>query len=216
VKGFGFVAVEGDSTDGTGVKGFDRKTGTGVDGHSDSGVGVRGTSDSGDGVVGSTPGLGKSGVFGFNSRDKDPGFGVTGISDSRDGAGVNGFSDIGVGVKGNSNKADGVVGSSRGDGRSGVFGRNTVEAEGTGFGVSGTSNSRAGAGVNGFSVGYGGQFRGDRAPLRLEPAGTAGHPTAASGAHQRGELYVDVKGDLFFCRDDGTPGTWFRVQLTPA
>jgi hypothetical protein len=29
-------------------------------------------------------------------------------------------------------------------------------------------------------------------------------------------LFVDSNGDLFYCRGDGTPGNWFRVQLVPA
>jgi hypothetical protein len=122
VKGFGFVAVEGESTNGTGVKGFDRQTGTGVEGNSDSGLGVRGTSSSGDGVVGSSVGLRKSGVFGFNSRENGAAFGVSGSCDSADGAGVNGFSEAGVGVFGDSASQSGVVGRSRGTAAPGVFG----------------------------------------------------------------------------------------------
>jgi hypothetical protein len=116
-------------------------------------------------------------------------------------------------VRGDSTTNDGVRGTSRFRDKSGVFGRHIEPAE-AGFGVSGASDSPLGAGVNGFSAGYGGQFSGDRAPLRLKPAAVAGHPTTE--LHQKGELFVDVNGDLFYCKVDGTPGTWFRVQLTPA
>jgi hypothetical protein len=117
-------------------------------------------------------------------------------------------------VKGSSKTNDGVVGVSSGDRKSGVFGDNTL-LKGAAFGVSGRSVSPQGAGVNGFSdSGYGGHFSGGRAPLRLQPAATPGRPT--TGNHQVGELFVDGKGDLFFCKGSGMPGTWFRVQLTPA
>jgi hypothetical protein len=220
--------VLGESSVGFGVKGLSQgsfaavrgegRNAIGVEGTSGPSIGVRGESTGDDGIVGISRGDRKSGVFGDSQMGKG-GSGVTGRTASPEGFGVFGFSDDGgIGVKGFSNTNNGVVGVSGGFRKNGVFGDNTVE-EGEAFGVSGRAASAKGAGINGISnKGYGGQFHGGRAPLRLEPApaGTTGHPTAASGAHQRGELYVDGKGDLFFCKDDGTPGTWFRVQLTPA
>jgi hypothetical protein len=206
VFGQGSVGVRG-STDGAHF--------IGVDGESTFGIGVKGFSNADDGIVGVSNGDRKSGVFGDHQQEKGAVFGVSGRTLSPDGAGINGFSDRGIGVRGDSVTNDGVVGSSRFKDKSGVFGRHTGEGEReAGFGVSGTSHSPEGAGVNGFSVGYGGHFSGDRAPLRLKPAAAPGHPT--TGFHQKGEFYVDVKGNLFYCRDDGTPGTWFRVQLIPA
>jgi hypothetical protein len=187
--------------------------GTGVLGGSRFGVGVKGMSDRDDGVVGISGGERKSGVFGDHTEKTGVVFGVSGRTLSRDGAGVQGFSDQGIGVRGDSVTNDGIRGTSRFKDKSGVFGRHLESAE-AGFGVSGFSDSPEGAGVNGFSAGYGGHFSGDRAPLRLKPAATLGHPT--TGIHQKGELYVDGNGDLFFCKVDGTPGTWFRVRLDPA
>ena len=150
------------------------------------------------------------------------GTGVFGASGS--GAGVSGQSDTGAGIFGISQANDGIVGGSEAAGKSGVFGFNDAAA---GFvsGVAGRANSPNGQGVNGFSdagVGvrgfsrsnYGGVFDGGRAPLLLKPANTPGRPT--TGNHQRGELFVDSNGDLFYCKDSGTPGNWFRVRLTPA
>ena len=186
----------------------------GVEGKADLGAGVSGNSVSDDGVVGTTSTVGKSGVFGFNTQSNGAAFGVSGSSGSPDGAGVNGFSDPGVGVRGTSKANDGVVGSSSVAGKSGVFGFNT-QSNGAAFGVSGSSGSPDGAGVNGFSgKGYGGNFSGGRASMRLIPANTSGRPT--TGNHQRGEFFVDSNGELFYCRDSGTPGHWFRVHLTPA
>jgi hypothetical protein len=198
---------------GTGVFGTSGE-GAGVRGSSREGNGVIGTSMAGDGVVGGSDADVKSGVFGFNTLQTGAAFGVSGKSDSPDGAGINGFSDPGVGVKGTSKTNDGVVGSSSVALKSGVFGFNTLQT-GAAFGVSGSSDSPDGAGIHGISdQGYGGHFRGGRAPLRLVPANTPGDPS--SGNHQRGELFVDSNGDLFFCKDSGTPGNWFRVGLTPA
>lgn len=212
---FGDNRNEKENESGSGVTGRTASPrGSGVFGFSDAGgIGVRGFSNSNDGIVGVSSGERKSGVFGDHLQEKGAVFGVSGRTLSPDGAGINGFSDRGIGVRGASITNHGVVGSSKFKDKSGVFGFHNEPAE-AGFGVSGASDSPLGAGVNGFSVGYGGQFSGDRAPLRLEPAAAAGHPT--TGFHQKGELYVDVKGDLFYCKDDGTPGTWFLVQLTPA
>lgn len=182
-------------------------TGTGTVNSSDEVCGVLGESSVGFGVKGLSHG-GFPGVRGIGTGS----IGVHGSSGTD--TGVFGLSTDGLGVKGESTTNDGVVGVSSGRRKSGVFGDNTRK-DGDAFGVSGRTASPQGAGINGFSdTGYGGHFRGGRAPLRLQPAAASGHPT--TGNHQRGELYVDGKGVLFFCKDDGTPGTWFRVQLTPA
>jgi photosystem II stability/assembly factor-like uncharacterized protein len=161
---------------------------------------------------------GSAGIKGFSKTA----IGVMGHSNTNDGivgssdllTGVLGLSSAGVGVKGRSGTKEGVVGESSGVGSSGVLGSHTLHS-GVNFGVTGFSNSPDGAGVFGASTnkGYGGVFDGDRAPLRLKPAKTSGHPT---GKHQRGEFFVDSNGDLFFCKDDGGPGNWFRVPLIPA
>ncbi len=211
--------VFGDHTQSTGVAfGVSGRcqspVGAGVNGFSVSGNGVIGTSTSNDGVVGISSVEIKSGVFGDNTNLTGTAFGVSGRSQSPLGAGVNGFSVSGIGVKGTSTSNHGVVGLSSVGHKSGVFGHNTQPTDAA-FGVSGISDSADGAGVGGSSEsGYGGQFHGARAPLRLLPAATSGSPT--TGEHQIGELFIDGNGDLFLCKGNGTPGTWFLVQLSPA
>jgi hypothetical protein len=230
-QGSDFCGVVGESTEGIGVRGkstnqagvigitdlhvgvqgFAGKSGDGVQGVADSGVGVRGSSSSNDGIVGSSGGDRRSGVFGDHTDATRVTFGVSGRCQSPQGAGVNGFSVPGVGVRGTSTTNDGIVGTSGAERMSGVFGDN-AKTTGATFGVSGRSQSPQGAGVFGFSdFGYGGQFSGARAPLRLQPGTTFGRPT--TGNHQAGEFFVDGNGDLFFCKLSGTPGTWFLVQL---
>jgi hypothetical protein len=57
--------------------------------------------------------------------------------------------------------------------------------------------------------GYGLRASGGLAPLYLNPGGALGKPT--TGTHQKGELYVDFGGDLFYCIGDGAPGTWRKL-----
>ncbi len=179
-------------------------TGLGFDGMSAEVIGVLGDSKVGVGVKGVA--ISQQGVLGISDTLN----GVEGMSGSGDG--VSGDSKSGVGVRGSSSGDDGIVGTSSANQKSGVFGDNTDTTQVT-FGVSGRSQSPLGAGVNGFSdVGYGGHFRGARAPLRLQPATTIGPPKA--GNHQAGEFFVDGNGDLFYCRGGDTPsGDWFHIVL---
>lgn len=253
VRGVGGKAALDFISDANGVEGF-AEAGVGVSGFSQQSVGVRGHSQSDDGVVGLCDANGKSGMFGFNSRNDGVAFGVFGRCDSPAGAGVSGrndrgdavtgFSPKGVGIRGTSNGNDGVVGHSEASFRSGVYGENTAApiplvgeppvgggVLGGGprirrevFGVTGRANAASGTGVFGDSAngvgirGKGGQygaiFEGGIAPLRLNPASNSGAPTI--GFHQMGEFFVDSNGDLFYCKVAGTPGTWFKVSLTPA
>ena len=48
--------------------------------------------------------------------------------------------------------------------------------------------------------------------MKLTPKGTAGKPT--SGAHTKGEIYLDSAGALFVCTVGGTPGTRRKVTTT--
>jgi hypothetical protein len=50
-----------------------------------------------------------------------------------------------------------------------------------------------------------------KAQLRLIPDLNAGKPT---GAHRKGEIYMDSAAKLFVCTKDGTPGTWRRINTT--
>jgi hypothetical protein len=194
--------------DGTGITNGVVAAGTAIGVHG-TGVGVAGNGAVTIGVFGdSTFGIG-IGVQGMSTGQQ----GVLGISDTGDG--VQGTSGSGVGVSGISHNNDGIVGTSSADQKSGVFGDHTGLTQVT-FGVSGRSQSPVGAGINGFSdVGYGGYFRGARAPLRLQPAPTVGPPRG--GNHQAGEFFVDANGDLFYFRGGEKPlGGWFHILGVPA
>ena len=65
------------------------------------------------------------------------------------------------------------------------------------------------------TTGLGGSLQGGLAPLRLVPA-ASGTGAPATGAHAAGELFVDAAGSLYYCRAGGTPGTWTRLDTTPA
>ncbi len=83
-----------------------------------------------------------------------------------------------------------------------------------GYGVVGDGQGNAFAGVLGRnSSGYGGQFEGGKAQLKLTPGAPVGKPT--TGEHTKGELYMDSEAVLFVCTGDGTPGKWRRFTTTP-
>jgi hypothetical protein len=126
-------------------------------------------------------------------------YGVHGVTDANGQAGVRG--EGGTGVWGRSEK----------NGYSGVYGQHT----GSGFGVVGDGRGSGRAGVLGRnSTGYGGTFQGGQAQLKLEPGKSAGKPT--TGAHTKGELYMDSEATLFVCTASASPGTWRRLTTTAA
>ncbi len=177
--------------------------GTGVSGVATNGVGVRAIGNNG--VHGQSITRGWAGVYGNNTTDY--GFGVVG-----DGKGS------GAGVLGRNQTGDGVQGETRRDGYSGVYGYHngtsgygvTGVGRGSGMGVVGKNFDAGGIGVLGEATnGYGGWFQGGKAHLFLKPAGSAGRP---AGAHSKGEIYLDKNANLFVCTQDGTPGTWRRIQ----
>jgi hypothetical protein len=105
--------------------------------------------------------------------------------------------------------------------KTGVYGIADQDAEaigilgtsGPGVGVVGSS-SGSGVGIRGTSTsGYGGLFEGGRTQLELVPMATAGKPT--SGAHTKGEVYMDSNGSLFVCVATGTSGSWRKITSTP-
>lgn len=153
------------------------------------GAGMYGVSDGGRGVVGE--GFNSAGVVGRGL------VGVVGESGAPGYSGVYGLhTDAGAGVIGDANAAD----------QAGVLGRN-----GAGHGLRG----RGRIGVVGESVsigGYGGQFEGGKAQLRLVPRGAAGKPT--TGSHLKGEMLLDRNATLWICTVAGTPGTWRKVSTT--
>ena len=65
--------------------------------------------------------------------------------------------------------------------------------------------------VHGRFGGGGASFEGGRAQLKLVAASSRGRP---SGAHTKGEIYMDSAGALFVCVKGGTPGTWRKVTTT--
>jgi hypothetical protein len=170
--------------------------GWGVDGQADR-AGVRGSSTKGSGVEGHGP----TGIHGFGQV--------------QNGTGVLGQCSDGFGVQGKG--MNGVYGeSSTPDGWAGVVGRNNASAgigtfgEGTnGIGVQGIGKT----GVHGKSTGgWGGLFEGSQAQLRLVPKAATGKPT---GAHTKGEIYMDSAGTLFICVASSTStaaAKWKKVS----
>jgi hypothetical protein len=113
----------------------------------------------------------------------------------------------------NTSTGAGVSGTNTSTG-AGVSGTNTS----TGAGVSGTSkgtgpavsaaNSSTGPGVHATSSrGRGGIFAGSAAAqIQLTP-GAASHPRSG----QRGDLYADGSGRLWFCKTTGATATWHQI-----
>jgi len=199
LQGIGVLGIT--TSDGNpGVLGHNFGSGPGVQGSSASGgTGVIGVGSNG--VQGESPNPDASGVYGFNTGN---GFGVAGDTTSS-AATVSDLAYARAGVFGRNNGTGaGVLGLSvKGDG-DGVWGNGKV-------GVRGTSVNGHGLFGDGGS-GYGGQFKGTRAQLRLTPTGRIGKPT--TGSHQIGELYLDQVGSLFICTAAGTPGTWKKVTVS--
>ena len=157
-------------------------------------------------VYGSTVYEHGSAVIGFNRAQF--GIGVQGSTNGFGGKGVWGITEAtdATGVRGEGDT--GVWGSSSRTGWSGVYGQHTGTA---GYGIVG-DGSGWGAGVLGRNPdGYGGQFEGGKAQLKLKLGGSAGAPT---GDHSEGEIYMDSAGALFVCVKGGSPATWEKVSTT--
>lgn len=163
-----------------------------------------------------------NGVFG-NTAHPDGGDGVVGVNNSKSGKGtgvhgiVNNGSANAVGVLGENSVGVAVVGTG---GTLGVFASGTTGVHGTGTSGNGvTGNSSTGSGVHGTgknglsgtgsgnnSVGVkgsatatggrGGVLTGNAAQLKLVPGSKSSHPSSG----QRGDLYADSKGRLWFCK----------------
>ncbi len=85
----------------------------------------------------------------------------------------------------------------------------SVWGHSSGIGVRGSGGTH---GVDGIGTnGYGGQFQGGKAQLRIvpKPAGNTGPP---SGSHSKGEIYMDSQADLYVCTAGGATPTWKQVQ----
>jgi len=158
----------------------------------------------GDGVVGvNNSAAGGTGVHGIanNNRAKT----VAVLGENPGGVAVQGEGGT-VGVLGSGSKA-GVQGTTGPNGV-GVLGSGVIGVHGTGKtglrGDGNVSNSVGVAGVANSAGGRGGVFAGNAAQLKLDPGSKSTHP--ASG--QRGDLYADSKGRLWFCKG-GT--SWHQV-----
>jgi hypothetical protein len=124
----------------------------------------------------------------------------------------------GTGVRGEG--LYGVVGDSSGATGQGVHGNNSSAGDGVlgdsqgGAAIRGRSFGPTGAGVHGehFEGGYGGQFKGGKAQLRLVPSSRTGRPKG--GTHSKGELFMDSNAVLFVCVKGGSPGRWRRISTT--
>jgi hypothetical protein len=135
----------------------------------------------------STPGVTGENTFGGIGVYGKCLYGIQGESNGATGQGVHGI---------NSTAGDGILGDSQG-----------------GAAIHGRSFGPTGVGVHGehFDSGYGGQFKGGRAQLRLVPSSRTGRP---GGSHSKGELYMDSNAALFVCVKGGTPGRWRKISTT--
>ena len=135
------------------------------------------------------------------------------------GDGIDATGTNGAGISGTASGQDsgiGVLGTGKGQFGIGVAGNgDDVGVAGSGINVGVRAHAVNGTGLTADSPGgLGGDFSGKEAPIRLDPASTAGAPT--TGTHHKGELYVDSKGQLFLCVADsvnGNPGSWKHVHL---
>jgi len=185
------------------VYGYNTSSGPGIYGTSFAGGnGVIGVGSNG--VQGESPNPDASGVYGFNTGN---GFGVAGDTTSSATTVANlAYARAGVFGRNNGTGA-GILGLSVNHDGDGAWGHGKV-------GLRGTSLNGHGLFADGGS-GYGGQFKGTRAQLRLTPAGRIGKPT--TGSHQIGELYLDSTGTLFICTRSTTAtvtAQWKQVNAT--
>jgi hypothetical protein len=128
---------------------------------------------------------------GFQATGSVGAEGLDGFCSGTNGWGVLGESDIGTGIIGfaySNGVAHGVGASGTSD--------NTL-----GIGVLGTANAAGGLGAS---------FQGGRANLSLVNASLAGPPT--SGAHARGDIWMDNWAIMWICIGDGTPGIFAPLQ----
>jgi hypothetical protein len=94
----------------------------------------------------------------------------------------------------------------------GVVAEAINSAAGSGVGVYASSSNTLGIGVQGIAGaagGLGASFVGGRANLHLVNASLTGPPT---GAHLRGDIWMDNWGIMWICIGDGTPGIFAPLQ----
>jgi hypothetical protein len=105
----------------------------------------------------------------------------------------------------------GMWGSTFRPGYSGVYGQHTGTS---GYGLAGDGKGAGSAGVLGRNPsGYGGRFEGGKAQFLLIPGASPGPPT---GAHTKGEIYLDSAAALWVCVKGGPDSEWRKVATTIA
>ena len=182
--------------------------GVGLQAYSTSDVGVFGSSQSGSaaGVEGAnSSGAGGYGVEGRTDVTTGETWGVYGHMQSPDGAGVFGYAKAATGGMGVYGEADTAMGVGvrglawDGDGATGMFGTGVLGSSGShpNFRPAPLPNT----GV--YGIGFGGRGlvgQGDKAQLKLVPSTATSHPPSG----QRGDLFVDKSGRLWFCKGGTT------------
>ena len=132
-----------------------------------------------------------------------------GPSDSLFRCAVAGWGGPGNAVNGPGSTDTGVFGfTPSGNGR-GVVGVNSADTprQLSGAGVLGKGQGGV-AGVRGMSdTGRGGVFSGGAAQVRLMPGSKSTHPTSGN----RGDLYADSLGRLWFCKVPGAKAHWHQI-----
>jgi hypothetical protein len=174
--------VRGTNSEGTGVAGSSDAT-------ADNATAVLGT------ITSSSPGNFSAAVKGENNGTKNSGIGVWG-DQMGSGWGVYGTSARGVGVNADGGTGTGVA----------ATGNTGVSAFGTKVAV--TAEGPIAVRGSGLGPGSrGGTFSGAAAQLKLNPGTGSTHPTRG----QRGDLYADKTGRLWYCKKSGNPATWHQI-----
>ena len=174
--------VRGTNSDGTAVAGSS-------DAVTDNAAAILGT------ITSSDPGNFSAAVKGENNGTKSAGIGVWG-DQMGSGWGVYGTSATGIGVNAESGTGTGLA----------ATGTTGVSAFGTKVAV--TAEGPTAIRASGVGTGSrGGTFVGAAAQLKLNPGTRSTHP--ASG--QRGDLYADKTGRLWYCKKSGNPATWHQI-----
>lgn len=174
------------------------------------GTGIAITANGGNGVVAngnSTNGIGVSATGSV---------GVLAISSNPSGTGVSGAGDTGVigdgnsiGIIGQGPTAVQATGTTTGVDASGPT---AVVATGVAIGVNATGATAVLAtgtmqGVKAHGDSRGGVFSGAAAQVHLAPGSQSTHPKSG----ERGDLYVDKTGRLWYCKNGGASATWHQI-----
>ena len=178
----GAFGVRGTNSDGTAVAGSSDATAANA-------TAILGT------ITSSHPGNFSAAVKGENNGTRSAGIGVWG-DQMGSGWGVYGTSASGVGVNADGGTGTGVA----------ATGDTGVSAFGTKVAV--TAEGPTAVRASGLGTGSrGGTFSGTAAQLKLNPGTGATHPRSG----QRGDLYADKAGRLWYCKKSGKTATWHQI-----